>query len=164
MGKIGRAFEVLILGMFFGLVPLAAPFIATFLFTGIAFGTKVLGPWTLWSLLPGLLIDIAFLKKWVRNAYTINTKILAVLYVFHSICALGFFMGVPIGDIFLGILAGIYAARKMDFMGADEEKRNQNFKKTAKFTAAVMVLICCLITLWAIAGEMIGSRFETPYV
>jgi cobalamin biosynthesis protein CobD/CbiB len=64
----------------------------------------------------------------------------------------------------LGVLAGVYAARKMDFIGADEENRNQDFKKTAKFTAAVMVLICCLITLWAIAGEMIGSRFETPYV
>jgi len=24
--------------------------------------------------------------------------------------------------------------------------------------------MCCLITLWAIAGRMIGARFETPYL
>ena len=27
---------------------------------------------------------------------------------------------------------------------------------------SVLALMCCLITLWAIAGEMIGYRFETP--
>lgn len=164
MGKIGKAFELLILGMFFGLVPLAGFFMATVLFAAIAFGTKVLGPWVLWSLLPGLLIDVLFLKRWVKNAYTMNTKTLAVLYVFHSVCALGFFMGVPIGNIFLGVLAGLYAAGKMHFTGADEEKRNQDFKKTAKFTAAVMVLICILLALWAIAGKVPGSRFETPLI
>lgn len=164
MGKTAKVAELLILGMFFGLVPLAAFLIITVLLAAIVFGIKALGPWALWSLLPGLLINAVFLKRWVKNAYTMNIKTLAVLYVFHSVCALGFFMGIPIGNIFLGILAGVYAARKMHLIEADEEKRNQYFKKTAKFAAAVMMLICCLITLWAIAGEMIGYRFETPFL
>ena len=164
MGKIAKAVESLILSMFFGLVPVAAFFIATVLFTAIVFDKETLGPWTLWSLLPGLFIDILFLKRWVRNAYTMSTKAISAVYIFYSVCAIGFFMGIPIGNIFLGILAGVYAAMKMHFTMADEERRNQYFKRTAKFAAAVMVLICCLITLWAIAGEMISYRFETPFL
>ena len=73
-------------------------------------------------------------------------------------------MGVPIFNFALGIAAGLYSARKMHFIGADEERRNQDFRKTAVFSAMVMVLICCLITLWAIAGQMIGYRFETAFL
>jgi hypothetical protein len=162
--KIAKVVELLILGMFFGLVPVAAFFIATVLFAAIVFGKEALGPWTLWSLLPGLFIDILFLKRWVRNAYTMNIKTLAVLYLFHSVCALGFFMGIPIGNIFLGILAGIYSARRLSLTCDNRLKSKDHFKRTAIFTAVVMVLICCLITLWAIAGEMIGARFEMPFL
>jgi hypothetical protein len=152
--------ESLILGMLFGLVPLAAFFIATVLFTAIVFGTKVLGPWELWSLLPGLLIDVAFLKRWVKNAYVMNTKAIGALYIFYSVCALGFFMGIPIGNIFLGILAGIYSARRFSLTRDD----HLTPKRTAIFCAAVMVLICALLALWAIAGRIPGSKFETPFI
>jgi prepilin signal peptidase PulO-like enzyme (type II secretory pathway) len=27
-----------------------------------------------------------------------------------------------------------------------------------------MALMCCLITLWAVAGQMIGYRIETPWL
>jgi hypothetical protein len=164
VGKTAKAVESFILGMFFGLVPVAAFFIATVLFTAIVFDKEALGPWILWSLLPGLFIDILFLKRWVRSAYTMSAKAIGAVYIFYSVCAIGFFMGIPIGNIFLGILAGVYAARKMHFTRADEERRNQYSKNTAKFTAAVMVLICCLITLWAIAGKMTSYRFETPFL
>jgi hypothetical protein len=118
----------------------------------------------LWSLVPGIIIDIVFLKKWVSKAYQINNKALAVIYLLCSVVALGMGMGVPIFNFALGIAAGLYSARKMHFIGADEERRNQDFRKTAVFSAMVMVLICCLITLWAIAGQMIGYRFETPFL
>lgn len=160
MGKI----ESLILGMFFGLVPLAACFMATVLFAGIFFGTKALGPWTLWSLLPALLINVLFLKRWVKNAYKMNAKAIGAMYIFYSVCALGFFMGIPIGNIFLGILAGIYSARRLSLASHNHPNAGDYFRRTAIFSAAVMVLICVLLTLWAIAGQMIGYRFESPLV
>jgi len=154
--------ESLILGIFFGYVPLVFCFLTICLITFILFEPEAFGPWMLWSLVPGMIIDTVFLKKWVRRAYQISNKVLAPIYLFYSIVALGLGMGVPIFNFALGITAGIYSARRMHFIGADEEKRNQDFKKTAAFCAAVLALMCCLIALWAIAGEMIGSRFETP--
>jgi len=160
MGKI----ESLMLGIFFGLVAPAAFFMATVLFTAIAFGTKVLGPWELWSLLPGLLIDVLFLRRWVKNAYTMNAKAVGALYIFYSVCALGFFMGIPIGNIFLGILAGIYSARRFSLTPDSCLNAGDYFKRTAIFSAAVMVLICVLLALWAVAGRIPGSKFETPLI
>lgn len=162
MTKILRIIESVILGLFFGLLPVVFCLPATLIITAILFETKVFGPWVLWLLVPGVIIDIVFLKKWVRKAYQINNKILAAVYLFYSVVALGMGMGVPIFNFVLCILAGIYAARKMHLAVADEQTRKQHFKKTAVFCAEVMVLICSLMALWAIAGEMLGSRIETP--
>ena len=162
MTKILRLIETLALALFFGFMPLVVCFVGTVFFAGMVFGTEVLGPWTLWSLLPGFAIDIVFLKKWVRNAYQINSKILAAIYIFYAVIAIGMCMGIPIFHFVMCIIAGIYIARKMHFTGADEQMRKQAFKRMAVFCAGVMVLICCLIALWAIAGRMIGYRLDTP--
>jgi len=154
--KILSKSESLILGIFFGLLPVVFCFLGTMVIASIFFGTKILGPWTLWSLVPAGIIDILFLRKWVRRAYQINNKALAAIYLFYSVVAIGLGMGVPILNFVLGIMAGIYAAKKMHFLGSDEQQRKHAFKNMAIFTAASMVMVCCLITLWAIAGEMIG--------
>jgi len=156
--------EALILGMFFGFLPLVVCLAGTVLFTGIVFGKEVLDAWVLWSLVPGVAIDIVFLKKWVRNAYQMNSKILAGIYIFYSLVAVAMGMGVPVFNFALCIAGGIYIARKMHVIGADEEIRRRAFKRMARFCAGVMVFICCLITLMAIVGKMIGYEFETPWV
>jgi hypothetical protein len=152
------------LGMFFGFFPLVVCLVGTVLFTSIVFGKEVLGPWTLWSLLPGVAVDVVFLKKWIRNAYRMNSKVLAGIYIFYSIIAVAMGMGVPIFNFALCIAAGVYIARKMHFIGANEQSRRGAFKRMAGFCAGVMVFICCLITLLAIAGKMIGYEFKTPWV
>ena len=156
--------ESLILGVFFGIVPLAAFFIATVLFAAIVFGKETLGPWELWSLLPGFLIDVFFLRRWVKNAYTMSPNAIGAVYVFYSVCALGFFMGIPIGNIFLGILAGVYSARRFLLTSHNRPNAGDYFKRTAIFSAAVMVLICALLALWAVAGRIPSYRFETPFL
>jgi hypothetical protein len=162
--KIMSKVESVILGMFFGLLPLVFCLLATLVITDILFGAEVFGPWLLLSLAPGIIIDIVFLQKWVRKAYEINNKALAAIYLFYSVVALGMGMGVPIFNFALGITAGVYAARRAHFADSDEETRKQYFKKTAVFSAVVMAFMCCLITLWAIAGQMIGYRFKTPFL
>lgn len=155
--------EALMLGIFFGFLPLVVCLVGTVLFTSIVFGKEVLEAWVLWFLLPGVAIDVVFLKKWVRNAYQMNSKILAWIYIFYSMIAVAMGMGVPIFNFVLCIAAGVYIARKMHFAGTDEQSRRGAFKRMAGFCAGVMVFICCLITLLAIAGKMIGYEFETPW-
>jgi hypothetical protein len=160
MGKI----ESLILGMFLGVGPIVFCFLATMVIASIFFGKESLGPWVLWSLVPGVIIDFLFLKKWARNAYQMNSKILAGIYLFYSVVALGMGMGLPILNFVLGIMAGVYTARRMHFHQADEQSRKQAFRKTAVFSALVMALMCCLMTLLGIVGKVPGSKFETPFL
>ena len=160
LGKI----ESLLLGMFFGMVPVVFCLLATMVIASIFFGVEALGPWTLWSVVPAGIIDIIFLKRCVRNAYRMNNKILAAIYIFYSVIIIGMQMGLPVLNFVLGAMAGVYIARKMHFIKADEQRRNLAFKRTAIFTAAAMVMVCCLITLWAIAGEMPHAQVKTPYL
>ena len=156
--------ESLILGMFFGFLPVLFCVAAAGFANVVFLEEKGIGYWALGGLCVGLIIDIVLLKRWVKKAYQMNSKILAALYIFYSIGVLGFCMGIPILEFPLGMAAGAYAARKMYHTKAGPEEFERSVKKISIFAAAVMVLICCLITLWAIAGEMIGYRVETPYV
>jgi hypothetical protein len=149
------------LAVFFGLVPVLFCLLATVVIASVLFGTDTLGAWVLWSFAPAVAIDAALMKKWLKAAYQMSGVTLGILYLFYSIVTLGMCMGLPIGSFTLGIGAGLYAARKMQLAQADELARKRYFKKTAVFSASVMVLMCCLITLWAIAGRMIGYRIDS---
>ena len=156
-----RGVECVILAAFFAFLPVLFFLLITVVIASALFGTKTLGPWTLWSFAPAVVINVLLLKKWVKGAYQMSGKALASVYLFYSIIGLGMCMGIPLVSFTLGIAAGLYAARRMQLAQADEQSRKQYFKKTAIFSASVMALMCCLITLWAIAGQMIGYRIET---
>ena len=156
-----RGVECVILAAFFGFVPVLFFLLITVVTASALFGTKALGPWTLWSLVPAVAIDVLLLKKWVKGAYRMSGMTLGILYLFYSIIGLGMCMGIPLVSFTLGIAAGLYAARRMQITLANEQAGKQYFKKTAFFSAAVMALMCCLIMLWAVAGQMIGYRIET---
>ncbi len=127
--KMMSKIESIILGMFFGFLPVLLCVAAAGFVNVIFLEEKGIAYWALGGLVVGLIIDIIFVKSWVKKAYQMNNKILAVIYLFYSVLALGMGMGVPIFNFALGILAGIYIARKMHFLGYDEEKRNQAVKK-----------------------------------
>jgi len=159
--NIFRGVECIMLAFYFGFVPILFCLVVTVIIASVLFGTETLGSWALWSFVPAIAFDAILMKKWVRGAYRMSGITLGILYLFYSVIALGMFMGLPIGSFTLGIAAGLYAARKMQLAQADEQARKRYFKKTARFSASVMVLMCCLITLWAIAGKMIGYRIDS---
>ena len=162
--NIFRGVECVILAAFFGFVPVLFFLLATVVIASALFGTQTLGPWALWSFVPAIAIDFFLLKKWIGSAYKMSGKALTSVYLFYSIIGLGMCMGIPLVSFTLGIVAGPYAARRMQLARADEQSRKSYFKKTAIFSASVMALMCCLITLWAIAGRMIGYRVETLWL
>lgn len=159
-----RGVEFVILAGFFSFVPVLFCLLITLVIASALFGTKAIGPWALWSFVPAVVINVLLLKKWVKGAYQMSGKALASVYLFYSIIGLGMCMGIPLVSFTLGIAAGLYAARRMQLAQADEQSRKRYFKNTAIFSASVMALMCCLITLWAIAGQMIGYRIETHWL
>lgn len=94
------------------------------------------------GLLVGVIIDVLYLKKWIVQAYTMDLKWLMAIYLFYSVGLFGFFMGVPVFNLLLGLFAGFYMGLRMA-----EEKKTQAeaefvFRKTGLFTSIVLGIAC----------------------
>ena len=94
------------------------------------------------GLASGLLIDVFLLKKWMKHIYDIDSKILMMIYMFYAVGFFGFFMGVPVFNIILGIFAGVHLGRKSRHFNLSEETVNKVIRSGSLFTALVMGLIC----------------------
>jgi len=93
------------------------------------------------GLTAGVVIDILFLQKWLRNIYNTNLRLLIIIYLFYSICTFGFFMGVPIFNIIPGIMAGIFIGRRLYLGKKSMNETKYYIKKTCIFTTAVIIAI-----------------------
>ena len=116
------------------------------------------------SIAVGVLIDIFFLKGWIKKAFEFGNVVLAFVYIFYSIVAWGIGMGVPLLNFGVGVLAGVFVALKLNSSNACEQECKQKIKKYAFFTAAVLIFMCCLSGFWAIIGGLVGSEFEIGVV
>ncbi len=81
--------------------------------------------------------------------YHIKKRILGLIYLFFSIAFMGFFMGVPIFNLLLGVLAANYLSIRVLSNKRDEKNIMHNLKQGAVFTALVLMLMfilsfCCL--------------------
>lgn len=104
------------------------------------------------GLLVGIVIDILFVGKWVVNAYRLNLVWMAVIYIFYSVGLYGFFMGVPVFNFLLGLLAGFYMGlRTLEEQRAPLEAE-VIFKKTGIFTSVVLAIACC-VSLWLATND-----------
>ncbi|MHC4394501.1 MAG: hypothetical protein ACYS1A_02485 [Planctomycetota bacterium] len=160
MDKFIRKAETVILWMLFGTPLVLICFAAGGFISVVLFDEKHVLAMALGGLAVGIILDAVFLRRPIKNAYRINNKILIALYIFYSIGALGFCMGVPILNFGVGIVAGFYTARKMQCTKADQIQRNRNIKRTAIFSAVSMMAMCCLTGTWALVGGMVGSESE----
>ncbi|MHC4666430.1 MAG: hypothetical protein ACYS9T_10835, partial [Planctomycetota bacterium] len=98
-----RKIECLILGMFFGFLPVLLCFVPAWFTSAVLLDDeKAVALIALSGAAVGVVVDFLFLKRWVKKAYEINNRVLAAIYIFYSIGALGFGMGVPIFNLALG--------------------------------------------------------------
>jgi hypothetical protein len=106
------------------------------------------------SLLTGLAIDVCCLRKWTKEIYRASLKLMLILYFICSFVAIGMFMGVPIGNLALGILAGLYIGRRCFLMKQGKGILNRFAHNTSLFAAFVMGLVSLPVGMLALfAGE-----------
>ena len=109
----------------------------------------------------GVALDVLYLRRWINRFYSVNTEFMIFAYLFWSAIAVALLMGLPLLNIALGILAGLYIGRKR----LHEQAARDAFRKTAwkisLFTALVTGLEALPIGLLGLkegmAMEMSGS-------
>jgi hypothetical protein len=60
----------------------------------------------------GLLLDLLFLRRGIAAFYRVDLRLLAPIYLFWTATATAFFMGLPLGNLLLGTVAGAYVGRR----------------------------------------------------
>jgi hypothetical protein len=90
----------------------------------------------------GVLLDLALFRGWMAAGYRMPQAVMALLYVLYSVCLFGFLMGVPVGNILPGLLAGVYAARRASAEGLDRARAVAYLRRVAWFCVLVLALAC----------------------
>lgn len=120
------------------------------------------------GILLGIIIDFFFIKKVLLNLFNLKNFVLILIYFFYSICCFGFFMGVPLFNTLLGIIAGYYIAVKYVFIKAEKNIAEKYFNQTALFSAIIMIFVSAASATFALSDpytsrglkEMLGLNFE----
>ena len=112
------------------------------------------------GLLAGILADTLFLGRWVRKAYALPRTGFVLVYLFYSIGLFGFFMGIPVLNLFLGITAGYYVGICLRHKDADQPVVDKSAHQTALFAAAVMAVICIASLLIAYLDASLPANIQ----
>lgn len=129
------------------------------LFMGIFADVKILIP-ALTGLLCGVLLDVFLLKQAVQAAYQVSWLPWAVVYLFYAICIFGFFMGVPLINVALGVPFGILVAGKLFNRHAESTEVNRTTLAATRFSTMMMLFICLASATIALLDPYTAANLE----
>ena len=107
------------------------------------------------GLLVGILVDIFMLKKLLDRRLSIWLWV--AVFLFYSIGAFGFFMGVPVFNALLAVPAGFVIGSRLAAEKADRLMVRKAAQRTAWFTTGVLALICAASAIIALVSSSTAS-------
>jgi len=110
--------------------------------------------------LAGIVLDVIFLKRWVGQAYKLNLGWLIAIYLFYSIGVFGFFMGVPIFNLAVGIAAGYYIGRRIHQEKLGPQEGARLTRQTAILTVSVLAALSTISAYWALNEASTGANLQ----
>jgi len=162
-----RKFESAATCIIFGAVPVIASFLAgwwisiPFVPESRIFLCALAGLFALAGLLVGILIDVIFLRSWIRHIYSRPPWVWMAVYMFYSIGMFGFFMGVPVFNVMLALPAGVFIGRWLAHIDADATRMQKAAWRTAVFTTSILGLVCILSATIALANRSTASELQS---
>jgi hypothetical protein len=89
------------------------------------------------GLAAGVTLDVIYLKRWISRFYNADARVVALVYLCCSVMAVATFMGLPVGNLVLGTLAGAYIGRREYHAARRGQAISMTIKQTSIFTALV---------------------------
>ncbi|HEY4759090.1 MAG TPA: hypothetical protein VIH42_00780 [Thermoguttaceae bacterium] len=155
--------ESFILGLFLSLAVPACIFFPAWWLSFLFLPEKAIPITALSGLIIGVLLDVIFVKRWTKDAYSLNVLPLMLMYLLLSLIGFAICMGVPIFHPILGIFAGAYVGRKLYYLHADGDRLRRAGKFTAIFTTMVMLLICIFSATIALINPTTPSELQRMF-
>ena len=108
----------------------------------------------------GVFMDVKFLKQWMEQANQISIWIWVLVYLFYAVCIFGFFMGVPLVNLVLGLPAGILFASRLRAAQTPTDEVPASARKCAWFTTLVYLIICIASATIALLDPYTAANLE----
>jgi hypothetical protein len=148
MNKVEKVAYYLILGF----IPPIFLF-TSFWFLSYAFlSEKLIIPLAITGLICGILINFIFLRRWVNSFYDSLIWIIIAIFLFYHIAMLGFFMGMPLFNTLLGIIAGFYYGHKISRSKIVPKIQSKLITRISLISSGFMLLICVLSAIIALSS------------
>jgi hypothetical protein len=155
-----RIIERAIIGIVVGAVPVIGCFLAGWWISLPLAPEAHIKYYALAGLLLGILVDVIFLGRWVKRAYSMGTWLWMLVYLFYAIGMFGFFMGVPIFHVILALPAGVFVGRWLAYSDADVECRQKTARQAALFTVSILGLVCAASGTIALVNRSTASELQ----
>jgi len=101
----------------------------------------------------GILLVAFRLKRLVVAFYAVGRFLTVPAYLLWSAVVLAFFMGLPVGNLVLGFLAGVYVGRKAHHAQAAPDLFEKRARNAGLLTATITGLIALAMGLLAIGEQ-----------
>ena len=112
------------------------------------------------GLIAGFLLDYLIQKIRKYQLYLLPKWTLITIYSLYSIYTFGFFMGVPIFNLILGILAGYYWRQRILLQRTSPYIYKKSIKEAAIFTAVWMSVISMVAIYLGLTDEYTISNLK----
>lgn len=95
----------------------------------------------------GVVIELLVFQSLRRSLWKFSHMTYLAIFVFYSVGLFGVFMGVPLPNLFTGMLAGWFIGRKWSYQRLPREQFNRKVRGVAGMTTGVLTILC-IISAW----------------
>jgi hypothetical protein len=113
------------------------------------------------GLVLGVALDVLYLRRWIARFYSVNLRVMALLYLSCSAIAVALFMGLPVGNVVLGTLAGAYIGRREYYAARSREVVVKAIRRASLFTAITTGVEALPIGLLALGEDWVVDWLQT---
>jgi hypothetical protein len=155
-----KKFDKFLLGLLLGSASPLLLIMVCFIFWFFFFQSWNVFIFILTGLVAGIFIDLLFFNRTMAKILELPVWILIGLYLFYNIGLYGMFMGFPVFNLSMGIIAGYYYGLKIKYLNLPSDQSKQLTKKVSLFTTIVMLLICISTAVLALREKTIGLEVQ----
>jgi hypothetical protein len=110
----------------------------------------------------GLMISL-FLKLTRKpDIYRLSKPILIMIYLFYNVGMFGFFMGVPVFHLILGVIAGFYWTKRLIHHNAAIVYKAE-INRISRFTSIVIGFVCLFSAIFALISKSTPSDLKQMF-
>lgn len=114
------------------------------------------------GLIIGCILLVIFMKKYIDEFYKLRYWLLIVIHIVLSIGTFGFFMGVPVFNVIVGVFAGAYMGRRFQLQsgGDNIERFSVMIKRTSLFSTFILFIVCIASASIALSDKYTAANLE----